>query len=144
MTSLAALYTDIQNPSGDDDAPDAGLIRNWALQAYLKVDDSPAELSIRIVDEQEGSQLNHTYRNKSGATNVLSFPQEIVPALEQRLLGDIVICAAIVRREADESGKDLTAHWAHMVVHGVLHLCGYDHQQTAEAQKWRHWRAKLC
>lgn len=131
----AELHTEIQNPSDDDAVPDADLIREWAAQAYLKVGDVPADLSIRIVDEQEGRQLNQQYRNKSTATNVLSFPQQAMPELERRLLGDIVICAPVVRREAQQSEKQPDAHWAHMVVHGVLHLCGYDHQQGVEAQE---------
>ena len=103
-----------------------------------------ATLGIRIVDEDESAELNHTYRDKPGPTNVLSFPFDMpdLPAalaateneeIPTKLLGDLVICAPVVAREAAEQGKPLPAHWAHMVVHGVLHLLGYDHLDKAEA-----------
>ncbi|RDS84541.1 rRNA maturation RNase YbeY [Dyella monticola] len=93
----------------------------------------PAELSIRIVGTREGRTLNRTYRGKDYATNVLSFPTELPPGMRLPLLGDIAICAPVVRREASEQGKEATHHWAHLTVHGVLHLLGYDHIVEAEA-----------
>ena len=92
------------------------------------------ELSIRITDPEEISELNQTYRNKTGATNVLSFPAELPKELQLPLLGDLVICAPVVEDEARQQGKALQAHWAHMVIHGTLHLLGYDHVEDAEAQ----------
>ncbi|HUB91939.1 MAG TPA: rRNA maturation RNase YbeY [Dyella sp.] len=93
----------------------------------------PAELSIRIVGTREGRTLNRTYREKDYATNVLSFPVDLPPGVRLPLLGDIAICAPVVRREAAEQGKPEAHHWAHLTVHGVLHLLGYDHIEEAEA-----------
>ena len=93
-----------------------------------------AELSIRLVDQAEGAILNGRFRGRRGPTNVLSFPFEPLPGLEDcDLIGDLVICAPVVAREAAEQGKSLQAHWAHMLVHGVLHLLGYDHLDAAHA-----------
>lgn len=92
------------------------------------------ELTIRIVGLAEGMNLNQTYRHRQGPTNVLSFPAETTPDIEIPLLGDIVICAPVVEREAREQHKTPSAHWAHLTVHGVLHLLGYDHQQAREAE----------
>lgn len=92
------------------------------------------EFTIRVVDEQESAALNQAYRGRPGPTNVLSFPFEMPPgAPPTGLLGDLVICAPVVEREAGEQGKSVQAHWAHMVVHGLLHLLGYDHQQETAA-----------
>ena len=92
-----------------------------------------AELSIRIVGTREGRTLNRTYRDKDYATNVLSFPVDLPPGVRLPLLGDIAVCAPVVRREAAEQGKPVAHHWAHLTVHGVLHLLGYDHIVEAEA-----------
>jgi probable rRNA maturation factor len=93
-----------------------------------------AELSIRIVGTREGRTLNRQYRDKDYATNVLSFPVELPPGVSLPLIGDLVICAPVVAREAAEQHKTAHAHWAHMTVHGVLHLLGYDHMEDAEAE----------
>jgi len=93
----------------------------------------PAELSIRIVGTREGRTLNRSYRDKDYATNVLSFPTDLPAGVRLPLLGDIAICAPVVRREAAEQGKPVADHWAHLTVHGVLHLLGYDHIVEAEA-----------
>ena len=92
------------------------------------------ELAIRIVDIQEGRTLNREYRSKDYATNVLSFPVELPPGVRLPLIGDLAICAPVVTREAAEQGKPARNHWAHMTVHGVLHLLGYDHIEDAEAE----------
>ncbi len=97
-------------------------------------DRDEAQLTIRLVDEAEITELNATYRNKDKPTNVLSFPFEAPPGVDIPLLGDIIICAAVVAREADEQNKQLKAHWAHMVIHGTLHLLGYDHIDDDEAE----------
>ena len=95
------------------------------------------ELSIRIVTSDEITELNHSYRHKNNPTNVLSFPFELPPGMPvdelPNILGDIAICAEVVAREADQQHKSITAHWAHMVVHGTLHLLGYDHQNDTDA-----------
>ncbi|CDU07187.1 putative metallopeptidase [Vibrio coralliirubri] len=94
-----------------------------------------AELTVRIVDTQESHQLNHEYRGKDKPTNVLSFPFETPPGIELDLLGDLIICRQVVEKEAEEQSKPLLAHWAHMVVHGSLHLLGYDHIEDDEAEE---------
>ncbi len=112
--------------------PTSQDFRAWA-RAALAGRRGQAEMVVRVVDADESAQLNETYRHKKGPTNVLSFPFEAPAGLELPLLGDIVICAPIVAREAHEQGKEERAHWAHMTVHGVLHLLGYDHQDEEEA-----------
>ncbi len=93
-----------------------------------------AEVTIRLVDEDESAAFNRTYRHKNGATNVLAFPAGLPKGMRSPLLGDLVICAPLVRREAAEQGKKLEAHWAHLTVHGTLHLLGYDHETEAQAR----------
>jgi len=95
-------------------------------------------ISVRLVDENESADLNSRYRNRSGATNVLSFPAglpaDVQTLLQETQLGDLAICTPVVEREADEQNKPVMAHWAHMTVHGTLHLLGHDHQSTADAE----------
>ncbi len=107
---------------------------HW-LQGVLPRFCEQAELTIRLVDEGESHQLNLTYRGMDKPTNVLSFPFEAPPGIELPLLGDLVICRQVVEREASEQDKNLDAHWAHMVVHGCLHLLGYDHIEDDEAEE---------
>lgn len=116
----------------EGEVPDSEDIHRWAGAACSKVD---AELSVRIVDLTEGAELNAVYRRKEGPTNVLSFPCEVPEGVPCQILGDLVICAPVVEREAREQGKPLHMHWAHMVVHGVLHLLGHDHVETADAER---------
>ena len=103
-----------------------------ALAGY---DNTEAELTVRIVDPAEGRSLNHEFRSKDYATNVLSFPFEAPIEMPIPLLGDLVICAQVVEREADEQQKPLMHHWTHMVIHGTLHLLGYDHIEDDEAEQ---------
>lgn len=110
----------------------------WAQAALAEAGvTSDCELAVRVVDEAESREVNHDYRGKDYATNVLSFPadlpDEILAELPQRPLGDLVICAPVVVREAGEQGKPVREHWAHMTVHGVLHLLGHDHVAAADA-----------
>jgi len=127
------LALDVQSASATPDLPTTDQLRVWA-EAALDGRRERAELSVRLVDEPEGTELNGRYRGRRGPTNVLSFPFELMPGLENcDLIGDLVICAPVVAREAREQGKTLEAHWAHMLVHGLLHLLGYDHQDAAEA-----------
>lgn len=124
----------IQNAADTSAAPDEPQIRLWAEQA-LNDNIEEAEVTIRIVETDEMTALNQQYRKKSGPTNVLSFPADIPPSLQNEfsILGDIVICADVVNREADEQKKEAESHWAHMVVHGIYHLLGYDHETDDEA-----------
>jgi probable rRNA maturation factor len=127
------LDLSIQNASLAADVPSDEHFRAWALAALCGRRER-AQLSIRVVDERECATLNERFRGRAGATNVLSFPFDGLPGLENcELLGDVVICAPLVRCEAAEQGKALSAHWAHMVVHGVLHLLGFDHLEPGQA-----------
>lgn len=114
--------------------PKQVLLKKWAEVALLQQEQSASEMTLRLVDEDEMISLNSTYRHKSGPTNVLSFPFDAPVKMRKKILGDIVICADVVNREALEQGKEVNAHWAHMVVHGVLHLLGYDHIEDDEAE----------
>ena len=109
----------------DDFAPLRPQIRRWT-QAALQ---HPAEVTVRLVGGEEGRALNRNFRGKDDATNVLTFVYDNVPLLT----GDIVLCTAVVNREAREQGKNIEAHYAHLIVHGVLHLQGYDHEAENEA-----------
>lgn len=111
-------------------APGPASLRQWAR---LAAGGSNGELGIRVVGASESRALNERFRGKSGPTNVLSFPA--APALRDTQLGDIVVCAPVVAREAREQGKALSAHWAHMIIHGTLHLLGFDHLHRAEARR---------
>ena len=113
--------------------PSAVSFRRWAAaaaQGRIK----RADLAIRLVDAKEGRALNRHYRGKDYATNVLSFPVELPEGVTLPLLGDLVICAPVVAKEALEQGKSLSAHYAHLTVHGVLHLLGLDHEDDREAE----------
>ena len=131
---------DLQIASDARDLPNEEQIRSWALGALQTVEaaaERQFELSVRLVDEDESRDLNNRYRNIDKATNVLSFPFEDfegLPGEMIRPLGDIVVCAPVVALEASQQNKALQDHWAHMVVHGTLHLLGYDHQDRAQAE----------
>jgi probable rRNA maturation factor len=127
------LTVDIQTacnepvPAGED-------MRRWIAAALAgRALQERVEVSVRLVGSEEMARLNETYRGVTGATNVLSFPADLPAELSLPLLGDIVICAPIVRAEAAQQGKSPSAHWAHMAVHGTLHLLGYDHIEEEEA-----------
>ncbi len=128
------MNVDIQRQTETGSQPDDPDICSWAAAAYLG-DNDDIEMTVRIVDEVESAQLNESYRKKSGSTNVLSFPFEAPPEIDLPLLGDLVICASVVEREAKEQNKIPQAHWAHMVVHGCLHLQGYDHIEPQQAEQ---------
>ena len=114
--------------------PSEAQFETW-VRAALGNTMEEAELTIRIVDAEESQTLNRDYRGKDKSTNVLSFPFEAPPGIELPLLGDLVICAEVVENEAADQNKPVEAHWAHMVVHGCLHLLGYDHIEDAEAEE---------
>ena len=117
-----------------ENLPSEEQIQQWA-NAAVRAKTMEPEITVRIVDEAESHQLNLTYRGKDKPTNVLSFPFECPDEVELTLLGDLVICRQVVEQEAREQDKPLMAHWAHMVVHGCLHLLGYDHIEDAEAEE---------
>lgn len=117
------------------ESPDDDSFSRWVASALTAAgrDDKDSELSILICEPDEITDLNSRYRGKAYATNVLSFPADLPPEFDLPLLGDIAICADVVVREAAEQEKRLEHHWAHMTVHGVLHLLGYDHIEDSEA-----------
>lgn len=117
------LSLSVQYGSRSENVPSRPLFRKW-VQASLQM---PAKITIRVVDEEEGRELNGTYRGKDYATNVLTFVYEEGE-------GDIVICAPVIEREAAEQKKSLESHYAHMTAHGALHLQGYDHENEEEAE----------
>ena len=122
--------------------PTAEQIEQWATAAVQPKSDE-VEMTVRIVDEAESHALNLNYRGKDRPTNVLSFPFECPDEVELPLLGDLVICRQVVEREAQEQDKPLMAHWAHMVVHGSLHLLGYDHIEDNEAEEMESLEAQI-
>ncbi len=128
------LQLDIQSASVEP-VPDEDDIRRWITCALENRGPADSEISLRYVDSEEMAELNSRYRGKAGPTNVLSFPSDLPPELELPLLGDIVICVPVVQAEAQQQGKPLAAHWAHMAVHGTLHLLGYDHIEDDEARE---------
>ena len=131
------ISVDLQIATEDEDQPPPEHIQQWVAAALTQAQQADSltapELTIRIVDEAEITALNRDYRSKNKATNVLSFPADLPEHIELPLLGDLVICAAVVKREAKEQQKPLNDHWAHMVIHGTLHLLGYDHIDNDEA-----------
>ncbi len=149
-----AIQMDIQLaddlPESIEEPPPSSSLLKWAQAAWQGAPDADASLSLRIVSASESQQLNHEYRGKNTPTNVLSFPMQMEGFVEdfndlpadviedlgsmESMLGDLAICAQVVEDEAQEQHKPREAHWAHMVVHGVLHLQGYDHIEDAEAQ----------
>jgi len=134
------VLLELQQASADGALPERKQFRDWieaALAAVGRDRSRDVEVTVRIVDDPESRELNKRYRGKDAPTNVLSFPFEApqgMPGDETDVLGDLVICAPVVRREAREQGKKEFEHWAHMVVHGTLPLLGYDHQTEDEAR----------
>jgi len=124
---------DVEVNSSSTKIPSVENIELWISAALQSDELNQAEVSVYIVDEAESQELNAQYRGKDKPTNVLSFPADIPDEVGVPLLGDLVICAPVVEREAQEQGKTLEAHWAHMLVHGTLHLLGYDHVDDDEA-----------
>lgn len=132
---------EVQRVTSSATTPDDAQFHLWVERATGCKEMPPAgteyALVIRIVDEQEGQRFNSKYRSANYATNVLSFPPQLPEGLpaefRQSQLGDLLMCAPVVAREAMEQGKPETNHWAHLTIHGVLHLLGYDHEQSADA-----------
>jgi probable rRNA maturation factor len=125
------LELELQLATDCQSAPSREDFQRWSAPAVMR---PKAELLIRIVDRDESADLNSRYRGRAGATNVLSFPFIVPEGVVTELLGDLVLCAPLVEEEAMTQGKPSEAHWAHLTVHGVLHLQGYDHQSPAETE----------
>jgi len=129
-----SITLDLQNACTNSNIPTLAQFQQWVNASLLPQHDN-TELTIRLVNINESQQLNAQYRGKDKPTNVLSFPFEVPEGIELNLLGDLVICADIVESEALQQNKPLNAHWAHMVVHGCLHLLGYDHINNQDAEQ---------
>ena len=136
-----ALEVDVQLGCDAPEIPPQAEIRRWVEAALAATGDAASgeiELAVRVVDAEESRTLNRRYRDQDKPTNVLSFPAQQLDGLPEaagRLLGDVVICAPVVAAEAVEQGKTVADHWGHMLVHGTLHLLGFDHQTDAEAEE---------
>ncbi|WP_413283947.1 rRNA maturation RNase YbeY [Vibrio sp. MA40-2] len=139
MTIELDLQLAVEN---SQNIPTENDFQRW-LSAAVTLFQPEAEVTIRIVDNQESQQLNRDYRGKDKPTNVLSFPFEAPPEVEINLLGDLIICQQVVETEALQQNKTLNAHWAHMVVHGTLHLLGYDHIDDEEAEEMESLEAEI-
>lgn len=140
--SPAHIIIDLQLACDGKIVPSEEDFQCWA-EAALSPFNKPFELTIRLVSSNESQQLNQQYRSKNKPTNVLSFPFEVPEGIELDLLGDLVICVDIVEQEAIEQQKTLNAHWAHMVVHGCLHLLGFDHIDDDEADEMEALETKI-
>ena len=133
------FVVDIQNnhqPNSVLSLPGASQLESWAEAVFLHEKLSEAEITLRLVEAAEIQDLNKRYRGKDKPTNVLSFPADVPPevALELPFLGDIILCVSVINEEAEEQKKPVLAHWAHMVVHGILHLLHYDHMHDHDAK----------
>ena len=141
MSEAFTLYLDVQQVIESENIPLLSDIEHWIKMALTEEAshrnaqlNEEYELTVRIVDKEEIQTLNKTYRHKDKPTNVLSFPFESPPEVELPLLGDLVICHDVVLEEAQQQNKTVKEHWAHMIIHGVLHLKGYDHIDDSEAE----------
>lgn len=128
------ILVDLQIACDNNNLPSLKNFQTWAEAALARYNRS-FELTIRLVSSEESQQLNAQYRNKDKPTNVLSFPFEVPEGIELDLLGDLIVCADVVANEAKAQNKSINAHWAHMIIHGCLHLLGYDHISDEEAEE---------
>ena len=136
LTVEVSISDELASDAGelsDDDVPEPELLRSWAEAAYLG--ETPAVASLLVTTADEVQSLNNQYRNKDKPTNVLSFPMESPAEIDVSLLGDIVLCAPVIKQEAEQQSRSEVSHWAHMVVHGMLHLQGYDHIENDDAEQ---------
>ena len=161
MSATKNVTVDVQVALNDEleiDFPVDEKIQQWVVTAInmatifrdnvrRKGEHHSAHITVRIVDEREICQLNETFRHKVGATNVLSFPFQPPPGVPieetEAELGDIAVCASVISKEASEQAKAIDAHWAHMIVHGTLHLMGYDHQNDKETSEMESLEKKI-
>ena len=134
---------DLQLACDEKGLPSLDLFQRWTDSALNAVTQQEFELTIRLVDIEESQLLNNQYRQKDKPTNVLSFPFEVPDGIELNLLGDLVVCVQVVEQEAKEQGKILFDHWAHMIIHGCLHLLGYDHINDTDAEEMEALEIKI-
>ncbi|NOQ68659.1 MAG: rRNA maturation RNase YbeY [Gammaproteobacteria bacterium] len=141
MTISVEISISENIPPGENDVPEPALLQDWATAAYLN--SVPAIASMLVTDIDEMQQLNKQYRDKDKPTNVLSFPMQSPVEAGVFLLGDIALCAPVIKQEARQQSKSEMSHWAHMVVHGMLHLQGYDHIKNDEAEEMEQLEIKI-
>lgn len=127
-----SLKLGLQIASSEPEVPGQAEFQQWLDICFPEIEGS---VLVRVVDTKESAELNQHYRQKQGPTNVLSFPFDLPDEIENDHLGDLVLCAPIIRAEADEQGKIQKHHWSHMLIHGVLHLLGHDHLDDSEAEE---------
>jgi len=125
------------NDEHDLFVPSEDMVSDWLAGALTKAgyDKANATISVRIVSEEEITELNNKYRHINKSTNVLSFPYESLPDVDVNLLGDVVACASVIEAEAVQQSKSIEQHWAHIIIHGLLHLLGYDHIEEQQAEQ---------
>ncbi len=138
MRESRSVSVELQVACQVDSLPLKAEVQSWleqAFQAGSQDTSRQCEVAVRIVDEEESRKLNQQFRQQDKATNVLAFPAGItgLPEVEVQALGDLVICGPLVEEEAEEQGKSPASHWGHLLVHGMLHLLGYDHQTSSQA-----------
>ena len=144
LTVEVSISDELASDAGelsDDDVPEPELLQSWAEAAYLG--ETPAVASLLVTTADEVQSLNKQYRNKDKPTNVLSFPMESPAEIDVSLLGDIVLCAPVIKQEAEQQSRSEVSHWAHMVVHGMLHLQGYDHIENHDAEQMEQLEIKI-
>lgn len=136
MTEFAHVELALEFADKPEEPPSREEVQQWVDLALIN--NKPSQVNIRVVDESESQSLNKEYRNKDSATNVLSFPmelpEELMVEMDMTVLGDLVVCAAVIEKEARQQGKKVRDHWAHIIVHGMLHLQGYDHISESDAE----------
>lgn len=132
----------IQNPSKIKTIPTKKQFIIW-IKAVLGLQHKNYEILIRIVDKKEITKINKTYRNKNKLTNIISFEFDPPPGVKTNFLGDLVICASVVRAEAKLQYKTMVSHWAHLTIHGILHLLGYDHINNIDAEEMENLEVKI-
>lgn len=141
------VQINLQNTINTDKIPALSQLQQWINEVKETVPQSFTShqkvILIRIVDEKESAQLNEDYRHKKGPTNILSFPDDPIPGFDSDSMGELIICAPVMIREAKTQKKNLIAHWAHIIVHGVLHLAGYDHEKQDEAIEMENLEVKI-
>lgn len=140
---MSEAVIDFQLACDNTDLPAEADLTLWIQRVLDAHQDTGHEVTIRIVTSEESQMLNNQYRGKNKPTNVLSFPFECPPGIELPLLGDLIICADVVETEAIEQGKTAQHHWAHMVIHGCLHLLGYDHIEEQDAEEMESLEVEL-
>ncbi len=136
------MNLEIQRICQSSSIPDDSQLNAWT-KLGLQESNQDSEILIRIVDENESAALNQQYRQKPGPTNVLSFPFDAPENLEINLLGDLVVCAPVIEKEARQQGKSVNDHWAHIILHGILHLQGFDHIEESDANAMEALEVKL-